>query len=73
MTQRQTKFSWPGIFISMSAILFFIKQCRREHNWLGITLQLTTARFPGIIQTASLQIPSGVQFYVALQLNIHHP
>ena len=53
--------------------LTFINLRRGRHNRLGIALQLTTARFLGTFLSDLMQIPPGVQFYVARQVNRRYP
>lgn len=53
--------------------LDFVNQRRGRHNRLGIAVQLTTARFLGTFISNLMQIPAGVQFYVAAQLGISRP
>ena len=48
----------------------FIEQSRRNHNRLGLALQLCTVRFIGTFLSDPTDVPPGVVMHLSKQLNI---
>lgn len=60
-----------GIHYTLSATdIEFIKQLRRDHNWLGVAVQLSVLRYPGWSLSYIREIPKPVLFYIAKQIQL---